>query len=375
MLGLAFDISSFHMPYEALLQTNANLTRAEETERERLGRELHDSLSQLLVGAQLTLGSLKGSAPAAEHRKLDDVDRVISAALAEIRTFSFLLHPPDLKQLGLARALRSLCDGFCRRAELSIAVSDDQAVGRQSEDLEFAFFRVAQEALMNVHRHAHAKVVSLRLRQVGDTLQLEIIDDGVGIATSKGRLNLREFAGVGISGMRARMHNVGGDVLFENCNPGLRVLARAKAPRRRSRSDPFEPGRPSHRRPGPSSVRQAAPANAVLTDLISRTRSEIAHIERSARIVWLAGVDRRTPWSVRTVCVAAAAYVASPVQLLPNFIPVIGLLDDIVVIGVASWLATRLMPAEVLDEIRLTVAKSMTGGEKAVPNEPGPERL
>ena len=231
VVGVAFDSTGFHTVHDALIAASADLVRAEAREREHLGRELHDSTSQLLVGAQLTLRSVQSSESIAEgdRVKLREVGAAISAAMAEVRSFSFLLHPPDLKVLGLARALQGLCDGFGRRADLPIHFTVEGDVGRQQDAIEMALFRIAQEALMNVHRHAKAKRADVRLRRLRNGLQLEIADDGVGIADISGRWLPGAKAGVGIAGMHARMANLGGEVLIENRNPGLRVLARLRS--------------------------------------------------------------------------------------------------------------------------------------------------
>ena len=231
IVGVAYDSSGFHVLSDALLRTTEDVVRAEAREREHLGRELHDSTSQLLVGAQLMLGSLLRSdrTDPADRVRLEETSAAVAAALAEVRAFSFLLHPPDLKTLGLARALKDLCDGFGRRVELPITFSTEGAIGRQQDMIEMALFRVAQEALMNVHRHAQAKRAEVRLRQLRNQLQLDVVDDGVGIpgiAEGPPEMNL---TGVGIAGMRARMANLGGEVLLENRRPGLAVLARLRS--------------------------------------------------------------------------------------------------------------------------------------------------
>jgi signal transduction histidine kinase len=231
ILGVAYDSSGFHVVNDALLRATEDVVRAEAREREHLGRELHDSTSQLLVGAQLMLGSLlRSDRPDPVDRvKLEETSAAIAAALAEVRAFSFLLHPPDLKALGLARALKDLCDGFGRRVELPITFATEGAIGRQQDMIEMALFRVAQEALMNVHRHAQANRADVRLRQLRDQLQLDVVDDGVGMPGVAGDSVSMDVTGVGIAGMRARMANLGGEVLLENRNPGLAVLARLKA--------------------------------------------------------------------------------------------------------------------------------------------------
>lgn len=231
MLAVCFDSSAFETVYDALLKVTADLARTEAQERERLGRELHDAVSQPLVGAQLTLSLLRrGRVDEREALQLDEVSRSIGEALEQIRTLSFLLHPPDLESLGLTGALQGLCDGFSRRTKLPVLCGFEDDLDRQQGPVAMTLFRITQEALMNVHRHAHASRAEVRLSRSRGRLQLEVADDGIGIAGITNTGPSPAFAGVGIAGMRARMTNLGGELLLSNRNPGLQVLARLPTP-------------------------------------------------------------------------------------------------------------------------------------------------
>ena len=200
------------------------LAHAEASERRRIGRELHDSTSQLLVAAQLSLAAVERRTfltPEAQAA-LADARRSIAGAQAEIRAFSFLLHPPALQTQGLARCLRAFGSGFAHRTDLAITVKVGRNVPRLADHLELALYRIAQEGLMNVYRHARATTTSIRLRRVDSGILLEIEDDGVGLAPRD------RSRGVGIAGMQARMTQVGGTLSFETERKGL--LVRAAAP-------------------------------------------------------------------------------------------------------------------------------------------------
>ena len=227
MLAVVFEVSEFDTVYDALKKVTRDLERTETREREHLGRELHDSVSQVLVGAKLILSSMRREGIAGEGAaKLEDVSRTIDAALDEIRTLSFLLHPPDLKRLGLSQALRGLCAGFSQRTSLPIECRFADDADGQSDPVAMTLFRITQEALMNVHRHARASRAEVRLSRSRGHLELEVADDGIGLpGTGPGIIT----AGVGIAGMRARMTNLGGELVLANRNPGLRVLARVPA--------------------------------------------------------------------------------------------------------------------------------------------------
>ena len=110
----------------------------------------------------------------------------------------------------------------------AIARIDD--LDRQQGPVAMTLFRITQEALMNVHRHAHASRAEVRLSRSRGRLQLEVADDGIGIAGITNTGPSPAFAGVGIAGMRARMTNLGGELLLSNRNPGLQVLARLPTP-------------------------------------------------------------------------------------------------------------------------------------------------
>jgi signal transduction histidine kinase len=237
ILGVTTDESE-HYEHQAELAAAANaLAHAELNERRRIGRELHDSTAQLLVAARLGLNrlSVQGELSGEPLRVLDDARQAIESAQREIRNFSFVLHPPALLEAGgLEDSLRTFAVGFGRRTGLEIGLE----AGRRSLHLPFrtkvALFRVAQEALMNVYRHAGAASAVVRLKHRRGRVILEIEDDGVGLPGD----GQTPPEGVGISGMRARMKQLGG--AFELTAGRVGVLVRASVddgderPRRRS---------------------------------------------------------------------------------------------------------------------------------------------
>ena len=209
ILGVATDETE-HYTYEAEIAAAANaLAHAELNERRRIGRELHDSTSQLLVAARLGLSRLAGlDLPNEEATHvLEDTRQAIEGAQREIRNFSFVLHPPSLMETGLADALQTFAVGFARRTGLDITFDVGRAGWRLPFTIKVALFRVAQEALMNVYRHAQAARVEVRLKHKGRRIVLEVEDDGIGMRGMDGEPPIE---GVGISGMRARMMQIGG---------------------------------------------------------------------------------------------------------------------------------------------------------------------
>lgn len=138
-----------------------------------------------------------------------DIRTALKAAHHEVRAFSYLLHPPDLKRLGLSEALRKFANGFGQRTGLNVEL-DLEDLHRLSAVVELSLFRIVQEALMNVHRHAHAHAVAVRLRQCKGEIALEIADDGVGVSATHIRQLLKQGGGVGLQGIRARVEQLGG---------------------------------------------------------------------------------------------------------------------------------------------------------------------
>jgi signal transduction histidine kinase len=199
------------------------LAEAELDERRRIGRELHDSTAQLLLAARLGLSALsnQGAVVGEPRRILEETRQAIEGAQREIRNISFVLHPPSMMEAGLEGSIRAFAEGFARRTGLEIAVETARGPSRLPFASKVALYRVVQEALMNVHRHAGARSVAVRLRRAAGRMVLEIQDDGRGLSADFGP----EMEGVGLSGMRARMSEIGG--AFEILSASTGVLVRA----------------------------------------------------------------------------------------------------------------------------------------------------
>ena len=226
VIGAATDVSEQYALSQALEAAGQALAHAETVERRRVGRELHDSTVQHLVAMDLSLTALERRISLHQEggAALHDTRAALSAAQREIRTFSFMLHPPELEERGLPDTLRAFADGFARRTGLQISVDVEGRRRPLSFELELALFRVGQEALMNVHRHARARSVRVVLRYgVGD-VSLQVEDDGVGLPEPSAR-----SVGVGVNGMRDRMVQLHGRLSLEPGVAGLRVVASASA--------------------------------------------------------------------------------------------------------------------------------------------------
>jgi signal transduction histidine kinase len=236
----------------------AELMRIQDEERRRIGRDLHDSTGQTLAALEMDLTRLmlnaKSLAPK-EQDLLAECVRLAGLCSAEIRTASYLLHPPLLDELGLVSALRWLADGLRQRGVIEMRLELPESIPRLRPEEELTLFRVAQEALSNAHRHSASPWVAMRLKADPDAVQLEIEDAGRGLAQddesadeaasaengspAAGRATARggsESAasrvadggmrlGVGLAGMRERIRQVGGTFAVESTGSGTRIRA------------------------------------------------------------------------------------------------------------------------------------------------------
>ena len=205
-----------------------SLIEGQTIERQRLARELHDSTAQLLVAVGLLLGHLKrNSANEESLRVVEEIQDLMAEAQNEIRSISYLALPPALEKLGLFEALRSLVDGFGRRTDLKVSfaiVGEPVAI---SPAIEGALYRVVQEALSNVQRHARAKQARVSLRFSNSMIHLVVADDGVGILPE----TIRAGIGVGLPGMRSRLAEIGGRLSARHLAPGTAIIATVPAVR------------------------------------------------------------------------------------------------------------------------------------------------
>ncbi len=203
------------------------LMRIQDEERRRVGRDLHDSTGQTLAALELDLARLMENAktlPPAQRELLAECARLASLCSAEIRTASYLLHPPLLDELGLVSALRWLADGLRNRGGIDVRLDLPESMPRLRSEEELTLFRIAQEALTNAQRHSASPWVSLRLKRNGNCVDLEVEDGGRGIPL---REDAREapILGVGLAGMRERMRQIGGTFAVESTGSGTRIRA------------------------------------------------------------------------------------------------------------------------------------------------------
>lgn len=160
-------------------QSGRRVLAAQEAERIGIARDLHDEVGQLLTGALLQLNSIAESAPA-HRQELDEAKNAVRRALDEVRRISSELRPEMLEHLGLVSALTELSTTFARVSGVRVERQFDRSLPKLEPDTELAVYRIAQESLTNVARHAHARRVTLALERGHDSVVLRVVDDGRG---------------------------------------------------------------------------------------------------------------------------------------------------------------------------------------------------
>jgi PAS domain S-box-containing protein len=203
---------------EELRNLSARLQQIRDEERRALARELHDSTGQSLAILAMNLDELK--------RKVDQISPdiaelavqnkvVVDEISTELRTISYLLHPPLLDEIGLEAALRWYAEGLAERSNITVNLELNlgNGAGRLSPELETALFRIVQECLSNIHRHSGSPTATMRLRASSDKIILEVIDQGAGMPPEKlDQIAAGRLPGVGLRGMRERIQSFHGDL-------------------------------------------------------------------------------------------------------------------------------------------------------------------
>jgi PAS domain S-box-containing protein len=222
-IGVFADITERKALEQEARELSERLVNLQEEERQRIAQELHDSTAQHLVAANLNLMSLRAKAGLGsdEIKLWNEVEVSMAEALKELRTFTYLMHPLGLDADGLCSTLRRYIDGYANRSGLRVKLRSSQQVDKLSLDMQRALFRIVQEALANVHRHACASHVSVDLRSIAGRLHVMVTDNGRGAESKQEEPSFRP--GVGIYGIRARARQFGGDLKIRTGPHGTRI--------------------------------------------------------------------------------------------------------------------------------------------------------
>jgi signal transduction histidine kinase len=235
--AFAVAVSFFWIQYQLLVEElsareqaeasahklSARVLRLQDEERRRLSRELHDGLGQNLVAAKLSLSNLANSNP--DDSLVNECLKAIDESLAEARTISYLLHPPLLDDIGIASAARWYVEGFSKRSGIEVAVNIPDLPERIPHAAELALFRVLQESLTNIHRHAKASRAEISLRIVDRRAVLQVRDYGTGVASATLEHFLKDgtHVGVGLAGMQERVREQGGIFTIQSDETGTTI--------------------------------------------------------------------------------------------------------------------------------------------------------
>ena len=214
---------------QALRGLSWRLLQIQDQERRRIARELHNSTGQSLAVLTMNLSQLSEKARALSSElssQLIENEQIARALSDELRTTSYLLHPPLLDEMGLQAGLRWYIEGFKARSNIKVGLNLAENLGRLPPDLELMIFRVVQECLTNIHRHSQSPTAAIRLCNSSGKLVLEIQDEGKGMSSEKlAATTGLGTAGVGLRGMRERVGAFGGELEIVSDGHGTMVRA------------------------------------------------------------------------------------------------------------------------------------------------------
>jgi signal transduction histidine kinase len=219
---------------EQLRDLSVRLLQTQDEERRHIARELHDSAGQTLTALGMSLAQLSEEAKRNPTlaKSVENAEGLVRHLSQELRTTSYLLHPPLLDETGLSSALRWYVQGLAERSGLKIDLEIPDNFGRLPSDLELVIFRLVQECLTNIHRHSGSKTAVIRIAREADTIAVEIQDQGQGMSRERLAEIRSKGTGVGIRGMRERIRQFHGELTIESNALGTKIrttlLAKAR---------------------------------------------------------------------------------------------------------------------------------------------------
>lgn len=204
-----------------LQQISARVMGAQDEERRRVARELHDGIGQYLMAIKMAMEVTLDRCEGDERvGALFSSLKLIDQCTAEVRTMSHLLHPPLLEEVGLASAMPWFVEGVSERSGVKIDLDMPEKLGRLPQAVELVLFRVLQESLTNIHRHAESTQAKIRLRVADGEATLSVEDNGKGFETNNGN---PPKAGVGLASMRERVRELGGEFRVTSGASGTKI--------------------------------------------------------------------------------------------------------------------------------------------------------
>jgi len=229
--GTIQDITERKVAEDALSSMNGRLIEVQESERARIGRDLHDDIGQRLAALAMALEHVKGLQPDASGEAvscLDALQEQTAEIITAVQALSHELHPPRLMYLGVVSAMQGFSGELSRQKHVEIDFRHENVPRSVPPDVSLCLFRVLQEALHNAVRHSRVRQFNVHLRGTGDAVHLAIRDEGVGFDVDAASRGL----GLGLNSMRERLKLVGGELFIESQSTrGTTVLARAPVQR------------------------------------------------------------------------------------------------------------------------------------------------
>ena len=223
---------------QELRELSARILQAQDEERRRIARELHDGAGQLLAALGMEASNLARERDRLSSRaasSLSNIESLIVQMTQDIRTMSHLLYPPLLDEVGLQSALREYVAGFAERSGIQVSLDLPAAIERLDRDYELSLFRILQECLTNIHRHSGSKTASIRIVRDDGALVLEVRDEGRGMPVERLSEIQSRGSGVGIRGMRERVLQLSGTMSIESDGSGTRIHVIIPTPKTASR--------------------------------------------------------------------------------------------------------------------------------------------
>jgi signal transduction histidine kinase len=224
---LQSEVNVRELAEEQLRHLSVRLMTLQDEERRRIARELHDTTGQILAAIKMTLAGLQQIETSVPDimRLVNDLNTLTDSAVQEVRTTSYLLHPPLLDEVGIAAAARWFVEGFAKRSGIELTCAIPETIDRPPRHSELVLFRVLQESLTNIHRHSGASAASVKFVLDIGWLKLEVADNGHGIPEErlKAVRDAAGSAGVGVAGMRERVRELGGRFDIQSDRTGTTV--------------------------------------------------------------------------------------------------------------------------------------------------------
>jgi len=211
---------------QELRELSARILQAQDEERRRIARELHDGAGQLIAALGMEASNLARERERLSSRaasSLDNIESLVAQMTQDIRTMSHLLYPPLLDDVGLQSALREYVTGFAERSGIQVSLDISSQIERLDRDYELSLFRIVQECLTNIHRHSGSKTASIRIVQDDEAIALEVRDKGEGMPVERLSEIQSRGSGVGIRGMRERVLQLSGTMSIESDGSGTRI--------------------------------------------------------------------------------------------------------------------------------------------------------